>query len=69
MTLRRLDDDVVAAAVARQAAKIPVPPDAAEARALVSSLLACEMPYCCPDGNPTLIQISFQELARKFGRR
>ncbi len=69
LTLRRLDDDAVAAAVARQAAKIPVPPDAAEARALVSSLLACEMPYCCPEGNPTLIQISFQELARKFGRR
>ena len=69
LTLRRLDDDAVAAAVARQAAKIPVPSDAAEARALVSSLLSCEMPYCCPDGNPTLIQISFQELARKFGRR
>ena len=69
LTLRRLDDDAVAAAVARQAAKIPVPSDAAEARALVSSLLSCEMPYCCPAGQPTLIQISFQELARKFGRR
>jgi DNA mismatch repair protein MutL len=68
-SVRRLDDDAVAAAVARQAAKVPVPSDPLAARALTSALLSCEMPYCCPDGNPTLIQISFQELARKFGRR
>jgi DNA mismatch repair protein MutL len=40
-----------------------------ELRKLLVDLLACEMPYCCPHGRPTLIQISFAELERKFGRR
>lgn len=66
---RRLDDDVVAAAVARHAARVPVPVDAEAARELAADLLCCEMPYCCPEGHPTMIQISFQELGRKFGKR
>jgi DNA mismatch repair protein MutL len=66
---RRLDDDVVAAAVARHAARVPVPADAEAARELAAELLGCEMPYCCPEGHPTMIQISFQELGRKFGKR
>ncbi|HEX2748189.1 MAG TPA: DNA mismatch repair endonuclease MutL [Verrucomicrobiales bacterium] len=66
---RRLDDEAVAAAVARQAARLQ-PPDTAESvTRLTIRLLACDMPYCCPEGRPTLIQISFQELARKFGKR
>ena len=39
------------------------------ARELAAELLGCEMPYCCPEGHPTMIQISFQELGRKFGKR
>ena len=66
---RRLDDDVVAAAVARHAAREPVPADEEAARELAAELLGCEMPYCCPEGHPTMIQISFQELGRKFGKR
>jgi DNA mismatch repair protein MutL len=66
---RRLDDEAIAAAVARQAARLQSPADNAAVTALVRQLLACEMPYCCPEGKPTLIQISYQELSRKFGRR
>ena len=66
---RRLDDDTIAAAVARQAARFLPPADAIAVSSLVRRLLACEMPYCCPEGKPTLIQISYQELARKFGQR
>jgi DNA mismatch repair protein MutL len=66
---RRLDDDAIAAAVARQAARLQAPDDAAAVTTLVRRLLACDMPYCCPEGKPTLIQFSFQELARKFGKR
>jgi DNA mismatch repair protein MutL len=66
---RRLSDDTIAAAVARQAARLRPPENASGAARLTARLLACEMPYCCPEGRPTLIQISFQELARKFGRR
>ncbi|MFN2350978.1 MAG: DNA mismatch repair endonuclease MutL [Kiritimatiellia bacterium] len=36
--------------------------------ALLKQLLAAEMPYTCPHGRPTLINITLQELNRKFGR-
>lgn len=65
---RRLDDESIAVAVARQAARRQAPQSPAEAAELVRRLMACEMPYCCPAGRPTIIQLSFQELARKFGR-
>ena len=66
---RRLDDEAIAAAVARQAARLQPPVNSAGVTSLVTRLLTCDMPYCCPEGRPTLIQISFQELARKFGKR
>lgn len=67
--LRRLDVEAVAAGVSRQAARLRLPGDPAELDRLVSRLLACEMPYCCPAGKATLIQLSLSELARKFGKR
>ncbi len=35
---------------------------------LVERLMACELPYASPSGHPTLIQIGWNELARKFGK-
>jgi DNA mismatch repair protein MutL len=32
-------------------------------------LLDCDLPYCCPHGRPTMIQISLAELEKKFGRK
>lgn len=37
-------------------------------QALVKQLLACELPYCDPDGKPVMLQFSWRELDRKFGR-
>jgi len=37
-------------------------------RRLVDELLRCDLPYACPHGRPTMIQWSFSELQRKFGR-
>lgn len=42
--------------------------DATGAERLVRDLLKCELPYACPQGRPTMIQWSFAELDRKFGR-
>ena len=64
----RLDEDTIAAAVARQSARYQPPGTVETAAALTARLMACEMPYCRPDGSPTLIQFSYQELARKFGK-
>jgi DNA mismatch repair protein MutL len=66
---RRLDHEAIAAAVARHAGRVQTSDDPASVAQLTDRLLACDMPYCCPEGRPTLIQISFQELARKFGKR
>ncbi|MCP5536649.1 MAG: DNA mismatch repair endonuclease MutL [Akkermansiaceae bacterium] len=38
------------------------------AEALLASMFACDLPYCTPDGRPTLIHISLNELDRKFGK-
>lgn len=40
-----------------------------EVDGLLMNLFQCDLPYCDPAGQPTLVQISFQELERKFGRK
>ena len=35
---------------------------------LLHDLLACDLPYTCPHGRPTMIQLSLAELDKKFGR-
>jgi DNA mismatch repair protein MutL len=54
--------------VSRLAAEEKFPTDETRARRLVRELLRCELPYASPSGRPTMIQFSFAELARKFGR-
>ena len=39
-----------------------------EMRGLIDVLFTCEMPYACPDGRPTMVKISIDELDRRFGR-
>jgi DNA mismatch repair protein MutL len=49
----------------RAAAGVPV--RLAETPSLLGELFACELPYCAPDGRPTLIEYSLRELDRRFG--
>ena len=35
---------------------------------LLAAMFVCDLPYCTPDGRPTLIHISLNELDRKFGK-
>ena len=69
MSKMRLGEDMVATTVCRHAVKANDPLRPQELQKLLEDLLICEMPYCCPHGRPTLIQISYAELDRKFGRR
>ena len=39
-----------------------------EMSAMIRQLEACESPYTCPHGRPTMIQMSAEQLARQFGR-
>jgi len=40
-----------------------------EMEKLIRDLLDCDLPYCCPHGGSTMIQISLAELEKKFGRK
>ena len=39
-----------------------------ETPALLEALFSCELPYCAPDGRPTLTEFSIRELERRFGQ-
>ncbi len=65
----RLGEDMIAKTVCRHAVKANDPLRYLEIEKLIRDLLACELPYCCPHGRPTMIQISHGELERKFGRK
>lgn len=69
MSKLRLGEDMIATTVCRHAVKANDPLHERELQKLLEDLLVCDMPYCCPHGRPTLIQISYGELERKFGRR
>ncbi len=65
----RLGEEVIAKTVCRHAVKANDPLRYAEVEKLIRDLLDCDLPYCCPHGRPTMIQISLTELEKKFGRR
>lgn len=64
----RLGEDVVAKTVCRHAVKANDPLGGPELENLVNDLRHCAMPYTCPHGRPTLIEMNFRELEKKFGR-
>ena len=65
---RRLSEEIVAKTVCRHAVKANDALKPAEWDMLLHDLLACDLPYTCPHGRPTMIQLSLAELEKKFGR-
>jgi DNA mismatch repair protein MutL len=65
----RLGEDMIAKTVCRHAVKANDPLRYPELEKLIRDLLGCDLPYCCPHGRPTMIQISLAELEKKFGRK
>src|SRR6266699_1290735 len=65
----RLGEDMIAKSVCRHAVKANDPLRYLEVAKLIQDLLECDLPYCCPHGRPTMIQISNAELEKKFGRK
>jgi DNA mismatch repair protein MutL len=66
---RRLSEDRIATTVCRHAVKAHDLLRGEELRALLQQLHQCELPYTCPHGRPTMIQMSYAELEKKFGRK
>jgi len=65
----RLGEEMIATSVCRHAVKANDPLSYPEVEKLIRDLLDCDLPYCCPHGRPTMIQISLAELEKKFGRK
>src|SRR6184192_3359329 len=65
----RLGEEMIAKTVCRHAVKANDPLRYPEIEKLIRDLLECDLPYCCPHGRPTMIQISLMELEKKFGRK
>ncbi len=64
----RWREEAIAQAACKAAVKARDRLGLAEIEKLVVALASAEMPYTCPHGRPTLIHMSFKELAKKFGR-
>lgn len=64
----RLGEHVVAKTVCRHAVKANDPLAGAELEHLIDNLRRCAMPYTCPHGRPTIIEMNYRELEKKFGR-
>lgn len=65
----RVDYDIVARAACSAAVKSHDKLSAEEALSLIRQMALCELPFSCPHGRPTLINVSFKEIERRFGRR
>ena len=64
----RLGEHTVAKTVCRHAVKANDALSGPELENLVKDLRQCAMPYTCPHGRPTLIEMSYRELEKRFGR-
>src|SRR5438128_911836 len=64
----RLGEQTVAKTVCRHAVKANDPLAGPELENLLNDLRNCAMPYTCPHGRPTLIEMNYRELEKKFGR-
>jgi len=64
----RLNEQAITKTVCRHAIKANDPLAGPELEQLIEDLRHCVMPYTCPHGRPTLIEMNFRELEKKFGR-
>jgi DNA mismatch repair protein MutL len=64
----RLGEHTIIKTVCRHAVKANDLLAGPELENLVNDLRHCSMPYTCPHGRPTLIEMNYRELEKKFGR-
>jgi DNA mismatch repair protein MutL len=65
----KLDVEALAMASCKAAVKAHDELTLHEARSLFQQMAQCELPFSCPHGRPTIINISTKELERRFGRK
>lgn len=65
----KIDEVSIARAACSHAVKAHDKLTMKEAEALIRQMADCELPFSCPHGRPTMINISYKELEKRFGRR
>ncbi|MFA6717375.1 MAG: hypothetical protein WCS27_18485, partial [Victivallaceae bacterium] len=68
-TVNKLDAEALAMASCKAAVKAHDRLSFYEAQSLFRQLSQCKLPFSCPHGRPTVINISIKELQRRFGRK
>ena len=66
---QRLATDTIARAACKAAVKAHDRLSIREAAALIDQMSHCALPYSCPHGRPTMLNISISEIERRFGRK
>ena len=66
---KRMDEAKIAKIACKAAVKARDHLSQSEITRLLEELAKTELPYTCPHGRPTMINISFKELEKRFGRR
>ena len=65
----KIDEASIARAACRHSVKAHDRISFEEAKSLLRQLSRCELPFSCPHGRPVIINISYRELEKRFGRR
>ncbi|MCP4180748.1 MAG: DNA mismatch repair endonuclease MutL [bacterium] len=67
--LKNLNEEKLARIACRHAVKSHDYLVKVEAEELLKELVRCELPFSCPHGRPTVINISYKEFEKRFGRK
>ncbi len=65
---RNFEHKLAALAACRGSVRAGDPLDLKSCQHLLDQLVRCDAPHTCPHGRPTLVQMSYQELQRRFRR-
>jgi len=68
-TSGHLDASALAQAACKAAVKAHDTLNMDECNALLDQMALCKLPFCCPHGRPTIINMPLYEIERKFGRK
>jgi DNA mismatch repair protein MutL len=66
---KKPDLNLIAMAACKAAVKAHDKLTPEEARSLMKQMSLCELPFSCPHGRPTIINITLKELEKRFGRK
>ena len=65
----RMDYQLIAMAACKAAVKAHDALTMEEILSLLHQLGNCDLPFACPHGRPTILNISMREIERRFGRK